>query len=86
MMHEWTLYTRTGCHLCEDAEEWLRELAAVHQATLRLVNILADPVSYEQYKWRIPVLIIGAQRWEAPLDEANVQAYLAHARSTPPTG
>lgn len=68
-----TLYTRPGCHLCEDAEEWLREAGA----DVLLVSILDDPAIYEQYKWRIPVVEVAGRRWEAPLDEGGIRAALA---------
>lgn len=70
----WMLYTRPGCHLCEEAEAWLEDLAAERSATLVLVNILADPAAYEAYKWRIPVLVAEGRTWEAPLDRQAVSA------------
>lgn len=76
-MH-WILYTRSGCHLCEDAEEWLHDLATFYNAQLQLIDILTDPVIYEQYKWQIPVLQIGEHVWDAPLDEQQIRADLAH--------
>ena len=76
-MHEWILYMRPGCHLCEEAEEWLLELAERRGARLTLVNILADPAIYERYKWKIPVLLAGGTVWEAPLDPAALAAALA---------
>ena len=74
MPTEWILYSRPGCHLCEEAEEWLAELAAEHGAALREVNILSDPAVYEVYKWRIPVLAIADRQWDAPLDAAHIRA------------
>jgi hypothetical protein len=75
-MHEWILYMRPGCHLCEEAEEWLLELAEQRGTRLMLVNILADPDIYELYKWKIPVLRAGGMVWEAPLDPASLAAAL----------
>ena len=76
MRTEWILYGRPGCHLCEEAEEWLAELAARHGAVLREFNILSDPAVYERYKWRIPVVVIAGSQWEAPLDPARIKAAL----------
>ncbi len=76
---EWVLYSRPGCHLCEDAEEWLAELAAECGAALRSFNILSDPAVYELYKWRIPVVAIAGQLWEAPLDAAEMRAAVGMA-------
>ncbi|HEY1014609.1 MAG TPA: glutaredoxin family protein [Herpetosiphonaceae bacterium] len=72
-----TLYTRPGCHLCEDAEEWLCEAAAAAGAELLLVSILDDLAVYERYKWRIPVVEFAGRAWEAPLPEAEIRAALA---------
>jgi hypothetical protein len=74
MPTEWVLYSRPGCHLCEEAEEWLAELAAEYGAVLREFNILSDPAVYERYKWQIPVLVIAERQWEAPLDAAQIRA------------
>ena len=68
---------RPGCHLCEDALEWLEQLASEHQSHLELMNILDDFAVYERYKWRIPVLQIDQQVWEAPLNEQIVRQMLA---------
>ncbi len=76
MPTEWILYIRPGCHLCEEAEEWLAVLAAEHGASLREFNILGDPDVYERYKWQIPVLAIAERQWEAPLDAAQIAAAL----------
>jgi hypothetical protein len=75
-MQPWILYGRPGCHLCEDAEEWLAELAAALGARLAVVSILDDPAIYERYKWRIPVLSAGDQLWEAPLDQQQIEQVL----------
>jgi hypothetical protein len=44
-----TLYTRPGCHLCDEAQ-------------LREVNIDADPVLKDRYGWDIPVIFIGPKK------------------------
>ena len=46
------LYTRTGCHLCEEVEAWLLEAGVTWQP----VDITADVALFEQYKHRIPVV------------------------------
>ena len=47
-----TLYTRPGCHLCEQAEEILDYLSVAFTA----VDISADVDLVRQYGVRIPVL------------------------------
>jgi glutaredoxin len=57
-----TLYTRPGCHLCEDAKAAIAPLLREFGATLREVNIDGDAVLTERYAWDIPVLFIGAHK------------------------
>ncbi|EYB68510.1 glutaredoxin [Deinococcus phoenicis] len=50
-----TLYTRLGCHLCEQAESGLRALDYRYEA----VNIDLDPVLKARYGHDVPVLALG---------------------------
>ena len=47
-----TLYTRPGCHLCEEAKTVIAPLLREFGATLREVNIDDDPVLQERYRTR----------------------------------
>jgi glutaredoxin len=57
-----TLYTRPGCHLCEEAKSVIAPLLQEFRAGLREVNIDADPVLKERYGWDIPVIFIGQRK------------------------
>lgn len=57
-----TLYTRPGCHLCEEAKAVMAPLLAEFGATLREVDIGGDPVLEACYGWDIPVIFIGARK------------------------
>jgi glutaredoxin len=59
---EVTLYTRPGCHLCEDAKTAIAPLLREFGAVLREVNIDKDAVLEERYGWDIPVIFIGARK------------------------
>ena len=59
---EVTLYTRTGCHLCEEAKAKIAPLLREFGATLREVNIDEDPDLKERYGGDIPVIFIGARK------------------------
>jgi glutaredoxin len=59
---EVTLYTRPGCHLCEEAKEAIDPLLREFGASLREVNIENDVVLEERYGWDIPVIFIGARK------------------------
>jgi glutaredoxin len=57
-----TLYTRTGCHLCDEAKAAITPLLREFGAALREVNIDQDAVLRERYGWDIPVIFIGGHR------------------------
>jgi len=57
-----TLYTRPGCHLCEEAEAQITPLLAQFGANLREVNIEADPALRERYNDDVPVIFLGARK------------------------
>ena len=57
-----TLYTRPGCHLCEEAKAAIAPLLHEFGAVLREVNIDDDAQLQERYGWDIPVLFIGPHK------------------------
>jgi glutaredoxin len=57
-----TLYTRPGCHLCEDAKAAIAPLLREFGAVLREVNIDEDAVLKERYGSDIPVIFIGSRK------------------------
>ncbi len=59
---EVTLYTRPGCHLCEDAKAAIAPLLREFGASLHEVNIDKDAVLEGRYGWDIPVIFIGARK------------------------
>jgi glutaredoxin len=59
---EVTLYTRPGCHLCEEAKAQIAPLLRRCGAWLREVNIDADEVLRERYNVDVPVLFLGARK------------------------
>ena len=73
-----TLYTRPGCHLCEDAAELLARLAERIPIEVGELNILEDVGLYERYKHRIPVVVVeGHPPLVAPIREADLLRLLA---------
>jgi glutaredoxin len=57
-----TLYTRPGCHLCEEAKAAIAPLLREFGAALREVNIDDDAVLRERYGWDVPVIFLGAHK------------------------
>jgi len=65
-MHEVLLYTRSGCHLCDDAKEVLER----HGLAPRLIDIDADPQLQQRYNECVPVVVIdGVERFRGRVNE-----------------
>jgi glutaredoxin len=80
------LYTRAGCHLCEDAEAVLR--AALERAPFELtvVDVDADPALTDRYGLRVPVVAVdGVDRFEFEVPEAELLALLGADAAAPGT-
>lgn len=56
--HQVVFYTKAGCHLCDEARDLLEELAEEITFELTETDIRSDMVIFEQYRYRIPVIII----------------------------
>jgi glutaredoxin len=54
-----TLYTRPGCHLCEEAKESMFAAACADEYTLEEVNIESDSDLLHSYRNDIPVVLIN---------------------------
>jgi glutaredoxin len=50
------IYSRPGCHLCEEAKEAMRAAGCPSEYTLVEVDIGSDPELFERYKDDIPVI------------------------------
>lgn len=68
------LYTRPGCHLCEDAEKLLR----LHGLSPELINIDTDPDLTNRYNLTIPVVEIdGKERFRGVVNEMLLKRLLS---------
>ena len=71
------LYTRPGCHLCDDAADLIEQLAQRIPITLTEVNILGDIDLYERYKHSIPVVALaGGPTLTAPIHPDELERLL----------
>ena len=72
-----TLYTRAGCHLCEDAAAILARLGSEYHFALAEVDITSQPDLEHRYGLAIPVVRFqDGQELAAPIDEAALRAAL----------
>jgi len=79
---EVTLYTRAGCHLCEEAKAQIAPLLREFGVQLREVDIDADPALHEQFTNDVPVIFLGAQKVaKHRVDLAQFRRQLERARA-----
>ncbi len=53
------LYTRPGCHLCEEAKQEMLAAGCAGEYTFEEVNIETEAALKERYGWEIPVIVIN---------------------------
>ena len=53
------VYSRPGCHLCEEAKEAIAAAQCADEYTLDEINIENDPDLLKRYRYDIPVIIIN---------------------------
>lgn len=56
-----TFYTKAGCHLCEEARDMLDDIAVQTPYDLTEIDIRSDPAIFDEYRYRIPVIIIDSK-------------------------
>ena len=54
-----TIYTRPGCHLCEEAKTAIRASNSDADFTLEEINVDEDPALRERYGYDVPVIFIN---------------------------
>ena len=52
------IYSRPGCHLCDEAKTAIQNSGCSDQFTLEEVNIESDDELLRKYKYDIPVIMI----------------------------
>jgi len=53
------VYSRPGCHLCDEAKAAIRLADCAEQYTLEEIDIETDPVLLQRYQNDIPVVMIN---------------------------
>jgi glutaredoxin len=72
-----TLYSRSGCHLCDDARDALERVRARTPFDLHEVDITSDDELHRRYVERIPVVSLnGEELFDFFVDEAALEARL----------
>ena len=75
------LYTRAGCHLCEDAWALLCAARRRHRMELRAVDVDDDPALAASYGESVPVVEIdGRVRFRGRVNAVLLERALAQRR------
>lgn len=73
-VHEAIVYTRQGCHLCDEAYDILVN----HGLQPRLVDIDADPELVAKYTECVPVVVLdGHERFRGRVNEVLLRRLLS---------
>ena len=78
-----TLYTRPGCHLCDDARDILgvvlaeRAAAGAPAVDVDEVDIESDPALFRRHLETIPVLAVGGAELPLAMRPGAIRAFLA---------
>jgi glutaredoxin len=77
-----TLYTREGCHLCDEAKAAITPLVSQFGAKLHEVDIDDDPILRGRYTDDVPVIFVGSQFFaKHRVDPALLRRKLEQARA-----
>jgi len=57
-----TIYSRPGCHLCDEMKKQIAPFVMKFRANLREVNIDNDPILRQRYNEEVPVLFLGSRK------------------------
>ena len=72
-----TVYSKPGCHLCEDALVVLSGLQPEWALRIHVIDISGDPALMRKYGLRIPVIVVdGRIELEAPITARAVRKAL----------
>lgn len=78
------IYSKPGCHLCDEAKPLVQRLAAQFQLPVAVVNILEDEHLTAAYRFRIPVVrYAGTLLDEGRVTDAALRRTLTAALTRP---
>ena len=72
-----TLYTRPGCHLCEEMKEVMSSSGCAELYALEEVDIESEAELFARYQFEIPVLFInGVEAFRHSVSADEFRAYV----------
>jgi glutaredoxin len=73
-----TIYSRPGCHLCDEAKQIIAAADCADEYTLEEINIESSPDLLRRYQYDIPVITInGIEAFRHRLTEEKFQSAIA---------
>jgi len=76
-----TLYSKPGCHLCEEMKSEIARANCAEAYDLQEVNIESNPELFARYRFDIPVLLIdGVEMFRHRLTAAAFRERISRAR------
>jgi SAM-dependent methyltransferase len=83
-----TLYSKPGCHLCDEAKAQVERLRARgYDLSLEERDITAAPELFEHYRYVIPVVELpNGRRLQAPISEYKLEQLIRSAAELSETG
>lgn len=77
-MHDVVVYSRKGCHLCEDVKDMLKQSQGEADFQWREVDIDADPELQRKYTDDVPVVFVdGRKAFKYRMDKRRFLRVLA---------
>src|SRR5437867_10336187 len=76
-----TIYTRPGCHLCDDMKATIKRVAQAlpEPLTLEEIDISSDPDLEQCYGEQIPILLLGGKKIaKYRIAEGDLARFLNH--------
>ena len=80
-----TIYSRPGCHLCEEMKTVIARVARDVELTLNEIDISTDPALEQRFGLEIPVLCVGEKKVAKYRVTETELMRILEARSGPPT-
>jgi glutaredoxin len=75
------IYSRPGCHLCEEAKRAIQAAECSEEYTLEEINIESDPELLRLYRYEIPVITIdGVEAFRHRLTPDQFRQRIARQR------
>jgi glutaredoxin len=76
------MYTRCGCHLCDDAWEILKQAQQRYGVRLEAIDVDADPELTTRYGEQVPVVTVnGKLRFRGAINRALLERLFQAERS-----